>query len=486
MGKDREGKFHPAKGKPSGANKEEGLGLTKNFGPDALERDKEITERYTTDADRLADHLHLRHRNRNTSKGEVVKNDNPLNKSREDTLTESTAGTTVPEELVPIIPKELFTYLSTHKSPVCASIILPTHSAGVEVNEQVDITAFKTALQQVEKSLGEKNTDQALIKKIVKPGYDLLRDDGLWRNLTKGLAVYMAEDFMKFIRLPGVVDREILVNTSFSVMPLVPFMVRKEFFYILTINKKRVRFYRADAFGIEHIPVDELPTAVDDVVHFENKEDEKLFRLSNNNGRAASYHGMGAGKPDEKQNIALYLEEVDDTLWKTHLHYSTAPLLLAGVDFLIPIYKSVTDYRHIWPEALTGNHQEDNDHELYEQAMAVMKPYFDRSLRAALEEFGNKSATRLTSTDNKEVIPAAYYGRVSHLFVQKNSHIWGTFNEGSNELRLMSEEGGDAENLADKAVAKTIENGGSVFLLDKADMPGTGHLAAIFRYESTK
>lgn len=421
--------------------------------------------------------IRIRHHNRHSNK-------DAANKSKQETFSEP-VETVEAEELVPIIPKELFTYLSTYKSSICVSIILPTHASGVQVNEHTDITAFKTALQEVEKTLSQKNIDHGTIKKILQPGYDLLRDDQLWYNLTNGLAVYIADDFVKFIRLPGTVNREVLVNSSFAVMPLVPFMVRKEFFYILTISKKNAKFYRADMFGIEHIPVDELPVGVDDVVHFENKDDEKLFRMSNNGG-GASYHGQGAGKPDEKQNIALYLEEVDDTLWKTHLHRSNAPLLLAGVEYLIPIYKSVTDYNNIWPEALTGNHQYDDAETLYQQAMSVMQPYFDQNQKNALEEFGNKSATALTSLENKEVIPAAYYGRISHLFVEKNSHIWGTFDELSSELKITNSRDGDAENLADKAVAKTIETGGSVFILDKEQMPGTGQMAAIFRYPSTK
>ena len=115
-----------------------------------------------------------------------------------------------------------------------------------------------------------------------------------------------------------------------------------------------------------------------------------------------------------------------------------------------------------------------------------MSPYFDQPLKNALNEFGNKSATNLTSTKNAEIIEAAFYGRISHLFVQKDAHIWGTFNEANGEHKFTDKEKEDTENLADRAVAKTIETGGSVFILDKQDMPGTGVLAAVFRYESIK
>jgi hypothetical protein len=484
MGKDREGKFHPGKGKPSGANKEEGLGLRKTFGPHDLDRDQEITARYTPiDDDQLSPDVHVRHPNRNTSKGEdFARSDENQNKSRQQEQTEEHSKTE-PEELVSIIPKDLFTYLSNFSADTCISIYLPTHPSGQAVNEQVDLISFKNALQQVEKILQEKNTDPVALKKMLEPGYELLRDEKFWKEQTKGLAVFVADDFFKFIRLPGTVSEEVLVNSSFSVSKLLPFMVRKEYFYLLVISKKNPKFYRADAFGIEHIPVDELPVAVDDVVRFENKEDQKLWRMGQRGGTGgANFHGIGAGKPDEKQHIAIYLEEVDDTLWETHLNRSTAPLLLAGLDFLIPIYRSVSDYKYIWPEALTGNHQDDDLNSLYEQAMKVMEPYFNEGMQKALNDFGNKSATALTSNDPKEVIPAAFYGRISHLFIQKDAYLWGTFREDTNELNIATGPGGEAENLADRAVAKTIQTGGEVYIMEKDQMPQKAAMAAIFRY----
>ncbi|WP_205510161.1 baeRF7 domain-containing protein [Longitalea arenae] len=455
MGKDREGKFHPGKGKPSGANKSE----------------PEIP----------AD-LPVRHPNRNTSKGEdFSKTESTQNKSRNETYTEEVTKTQ-PEELVGDLTKDIFIELASYEQSPCISILMPTHKAGVEVNEQVDMTVFKSALQQAEKILNDQGTDTILIKKMLKPGYDLLREDKFWRSLNHGLAVYIADGFFKYLKLRAPLIQHVRVNTSFYVSPLVPFMVRSEYFYILDIAKKFPRFYRADAIGIEHLQVEELPSGVDDVVQVEEKGGNGVFRTAGKAGPAANFHGLGAGRPDEKENIAIYLEEVDDTIWQTHLNRETVPLLLAGQDFLIPIYRSVSDYKYIWPEALTGNHHQQNDNELYEEAMQVMKPYFDQPLMRALEDYGNKSATELTSTNVGVIIPATYYSRVSHLFVRKGSRIWGTFNEQENKLDILDNESETVDDLIDKAVIKTIQNGGEVYFLEANEMPEQGELAAILRY----
>jgi hypothetical protein len=456
MGKDRENVFHPGKGKPSGANKSE---------PE------------------IPSDLPVRHPNRNTSKvSDNSETEATENKSRNTAFNEEFT-TTTPEELLGILTRDAFIELASYEAPPCISILLPTHKAGVEVNEQVDMTAFKNALQQIEKLLNERKLQQTIIKRMLKPGYDLLRDDKFWYNLNEGLAVYIADGFFKYLKLGAPVTHQVRVNSSFYVSPLIPFMVKKEYFYLLDIAKKFPRFYRADALGIEHLQIEEMPSGVDDVVHFEEKEAEKLFRTGGKGGTgSANFHGIGGGKPDEKDHIAIYLEEVDDTIWKTHLHTENAPLLLAGQDFLIPIYRSVSDYKYIWPEALTGNHHQQNDEELYAEALEIMQPYFNQQLNKSLEDYGNKSATQLTSSIVDDIIPAAYYARISHLFVKKDSHIWGNFNEQDNTLSIISEEIENAEDLIDKAVIKTIQNGGEVFILEEDKMPQASELAAIFRY----
>ena len=72
MGKDREGRFHPAKGKPSNDTKER-LGLRSTMNADDLKQDEEMTEKYTESDDKLAPGVRMKHPNRNTIKDEDYK-----------------------------------------------------------------------------------------------------------------------------------------------------------------------------------------------------------------------------------------------------------------------------------------------------------------------------------------------------------------------------------------------------------------------------
>jgi hypothetical protein len=485
MGKDREGKYHPPKGKPSGGKTQKGVTTTDSS---TLDQQLEIEDKYViqSDADEVGGNVRVRHPNRNVDKGMERKlsenKKSASNKSVTEKFTVEFSSTSA-DELSPFLSKDELQEIANFTSDCCISIYIPTHKSGVEVNEQMDPIAFKNALQQIESSLKQKGFDQTRIASLLKPGYDMLRNEKFWYALSEGLSAFISEGYFKFMRLPATPSEKILINTSFYLTPLVPFFLNKEYFYLLMISKKQAKLYRADNFGMKYIEVKELPNGVDDVVHFEEKDDQKLFRTgSSGAGEGANYHGIGAGKPDEKENIAMYLEEVDETLWEEILHEEHVPLLLAGVEYLLPLFKKVSHYPHIWDKNITGNLEYTDDQQLYKQAREIMEPYFRERINKAKELYGNQSATSLTSSVIEDVIPAAYYSRISQLFVQRGGQIWGTFDEHANELVIHDKQEENDDSLLDKAVMKTILNGGEVFILGKEEMPVQSKLAALMRY----
>src|SRR5690606_37718716 len=121
------------------------------------------------------------------------------NKNVTDTVEEESV--TTPNELTPFLSKEGLQELANYSSECCITVYMPTHRSGVEVNEQMDSIAFKNALQQIEGKLKEKGYDQAKIARILKPGYELLRNDKFWYALTEGLAFYIADGHFKYIKL---------------------------------------------------------------------------------------------------------------------------------------------------------------------------------------------------------------------------------------------------------------------------------------------
>jgi hypothetical protein len=114
--------------------------------------------------------------------------------------------------------------------------------------------------------------------------------------------------------------------------------------------------------------------------------------------------------------------------------------------------------------------------------MEKMQPFFHGRVKKALANYGNQSATSLTSSIPEDVIRASHYGQVAHLFIQKNEHLWGKFDEQANVLSLHDQEEEDDECMLDKSAIKTILNGGEVHILPKEKMPADSKIAALLRY----
>lgn len=483
MSKDREGHYHPPKGKPSGADKDEGLGFEATP-PEEMERIEEITDEYLEDTDELADNVPLRHVNRNTSKGETT-NTSPekefdKNKTLKEKASPAEPPATVPEELPGLLTTALFKEIGVYESDICISIFMDAHSAGMEVNEKYDLTNFKKALQNSEDALNKRGMHPDEIEQLLQPGYALLQDEKFWLKQSQGLAVFIAKGYFKYIKMPLRPGSHFVIEKTFYVTPLLPVLMNRQYYYLLTLSKKKVSLYKGTAFGLEYIEVDDLPESIGEEIA--DTGVSTTYRTGSSTANGGNYHGIADGNNDDKAYLTQYLNKVDQAIWKQVLHTETAPLLLAGVEYLIPLYKQVSEYRYIWDDPITGNRDYMSAPELFKIAIEKIHPYFKKDSKEAVEKYGNLSSGGQVSSKPDEIISAAYYSRVAQLFVQKGVQLWGSFDEMNNQLTRLAQHDPNAEDLVDNAVVKTLIQGGEVFLLEADEMPNGAQIAAIFRY----
>jgi hypothetical protein len=165
-----------------------------------------------------------------------------------------------------------------------------------------------------------------------------------------------------------------------------------------------------------------------------------------------------------------------------YLKGKRAPLVLAGVEYLLPIYKEANTYQHLVDEGITGNQENSKPEELKSQAWEIVEPLFLQEQQEAIDHYKELTATGLTSTDIKEAVPAAYYGRVDQLFVAVGVQKWGSFDPDNNTIDVHSEAELGDEDLLDSAAIQTILNGGTVYAVEPEKVPDEAPLAAVFRY----
>jgi len=283
------------------------------------------------------------------------------------------------------------------------------------------------------------------------------------------------------------VKEEILVNSSFLLTPLLPVMERRHRFYLLVLSKHACKFYEGDQFEMKKLSIEGLPTGMDDVVPFELKEARPTHRRAGaaagpSAAVGANFHGHGSGLADEEEYLAQYLREVDQTLWTEVLHNQHVPLVIASVDYEIALFKQISNYKHISDINLTGNYEHEDRQSLYLKAKEKLGAYFREYSNEALKNYYNSSGTELTTSVVEKVVPAACFAQVSDLFVQKDERIWGSFDEVNNKISIHDVKHTDDECLINKAIIKTLMNGGEVHMLNEDKMPSKTPLAAFLRF----
>jgi hypothetical protein len=146
------------------------------------------------------------------------------------------------------------------------------------------------------------------------------------------------------------------------------------------------------------------------------------------------------------------------------------------------MYKQGSHYKYIWDDVITGNYEHENVNSLLPKVKEKLAPYFKEHVNEALKNFYDNSVTGLSSSTPEEVISSAYYSQISDLFVEKDQHIWGSFNEQDNRIVIHKEKRDGDECLINKAIIKTIMNGGEVHWLNREKMPTGSPVAAFLRF----
>jgi len=78
--------------------------------------------------------------------------------------------------------------------------------------------------------------------------------------------------------------------------------------------------------------------------------------------------------------------------------------------------------------------------------------------------------------------PLAHDGRVETLFMPEGASAWGRFDPGSGQITLCDETDAMADDLIDRAAARTLRQGGAVYHPSASQLPGATGVAAILRF----
>lgn len=384
----------------------------------------------------------------------------------------------------PITRDEVIELLGREDSP-SISIYLPTHRKGPET--QQDPHRLKNLLREAQKEAEEQGLSGSRIQSILAPANELLPEEDFWQHQGEGLALFLAPDFHRVHRLPVECPELVSVASSYHVKPLLGMLHGDGRYLVLAISQKRVRLFEGSRWHARELDAKGVPRGIAEALWMDDMEKSlQLHTLGGQKtggGRAqAVMHGHGAAEEDQKNRLLRYFRSIDKAL-SDLLSSNSMPLLLAGVEYYLPLYKQANTHPGLRDTVIAGNPDNLGAEDIRAKAWEILEPAFLRAEHEAVARFEQLAGTGKTSTELDEVVRAARNGKVQTLLAAQDSHCWGRVNvDGEATVERHGRRRAGDVDLVDAAAAATLQHGGTVFPRRLSDMPEHREVAAVYRY----
>jgi len=385
-----------------------------------------------------------------------------------------------------IFDRNKFVDLSKKSSRPFVSIYLPASRISTDGYKQ-DKIHLKNQLAQIERQLGEEYQLAAgEIKRLLSPAEELLSDSEFWKYNSDMIACYLYDGQMELFQIPiSIQDSSHFVGTKPYLLPLLPEITDNGHYYILVVNLDRIRLYEATRSVIQEVLLnpDEISLSY---THEELQYDnQKELQGQGGVGKAGTmFHGFGEGSDeDRKASILDYFHRMNNELERT-LNENPLPLYLAGVDYLIPLYRESSTYTNLQDGYILGSFTEKDMDVLHQRSWELAEPYFAAQRNQLRTSFDLKQAGGMALKDDTEtLLKAAFTGAIDTMFISKNhKHIWGEYDADNYRIKIYDHQSNGSHCLVDEAATCVIRSKGNVYLTEPEDMPGESLIAGILRY----
>ena len=367
------------------------------------------------------------------------------------------------------------------------SLYMPLYRTGREVRQAPIL--LKDLRARAAAGLEERGCDPALVGELLAPANQIIEDADFSLVQGEGLAILSARGYSSSFLLPFAPPAMIEIGKRFMLDPLLPLLFEDGRFHLLAVSLNSVRLFQADRLRLRETPLDGVAVNMREALGLDEPEG-----FLNNHGSAAGpfreggagqFHGHGNGRgdlKDRKRDILEFFRQIDRSV-RQRLGNGEVPLLLAGVDHLLPLYREASAYPRLLDQGIPGNPESNWDAvELHARAWKVYRETRESEKDNLLRALRERLATSRAATGIRAVVSAAAQGRVSHLFLRKGWRQWGRFETEQQRVLLEDGPGADNEDLANLACVHALLSGAKVYSLDAGELPEKADIAALCRY----
>lgn len=379
------------------------------------------------------------------------------------------------------------------------SIYIPTERKAYEAHPNA--LRFRAALHDADALLERRRMRLPDRNEWLAPLRALLDDARFWLHQDRGLAIFRSASQTEQVKLPYEPPQVTRWGDAPYVVPLFSHTVMHPRHALAALSQDQIRLFSISGSTIEERDVDDLdfPRSLAEALRYDDLQKPDLQHHpvagpgrgstgSAGAGDAATerqhaFHGHGESGEGKKTQIGGFLRQVDRGVAPALRALGTPPLILAGVEYVCAIYRSVSEYPNIVGDMVPGNPDGLRPEELLERALPLLTAHRNEMIADVRARFEERRAHGLGSDSIEEIIDAADVGRVEILIVRDGEGLWGRFDADNRAVHLEEPPGDGAVDLVDFAVRRVLVTDGAVHVLKGEDMADTSsRVCAVFRY----
>lgn len=244
--------------------------------------------------------------------------------------------------------------LKAFKEPDSISIYAPYIAPNSSDNP--NRTQLKNFLKEARQQLSTKGLDEREIEAILQPADKLLDSEEFRLNYKHSLAVFIGHNFFKYYHLPpkGIVS-SITIGKGFKVQPIVKLLESSPSYFVLLLSHNGAKLLKGNRYDIEQVK--EFPTAMKQDLNIDEypkgRQTHNVTPASQGKG-SEKFHGQYNKIEVDKEMLVKFFRHIDTKLQK-EIKGDKIPLIIAGVEYLLPIYRQINTYPHLLDSEIQGS-----------------------------------------------------------------------------------------------------------------------------------
>ena len=244
------------------------------------------------------------------------------------------------------------------RGPIAISAYIPTGPlpASVWGSRRAEYrTLLKSIKQKLTDMLDITQSDQ-IIAELAALGDKIVREQ---RNGAVAVFSDGMSHSMYFAALD--VPLRITLAETYQVRPLEVAVSPERKFFVLTLSKSGAKLFSGDRLGLNALNVPDIQKDYKTTLRFDDAGKELQ---GHSTGHGEMYHGQDDSADNQKKYLADYFRLIDKAI-SGIVGKQDAPIILAGVGYLVDMYRHISKNKHLASGMVHGNMQHITTSELW-------------------------------------------------------------------------------------------------------------------------